>query len=49
MTAEAEGRVDEHRAVVVEGGGEQLDAALEQDGDVDLVVCHEISGCDPRA
>ena len=42
VAAHAERGVDEHGAVALERGGEQLDAALEQDGGVDVAQVHDV-------
>ncbi|GLJ78756.1 hypothetical protein GCM10017586_04380 [Microbacterium imperiale] len=44
MAAHPFGRVDDDRAVTVQGGREQLDAAVEKDGSVDLGVRHDAAG-----
>ena len=48
VPAHAERRVDEHGAVALEGGGEQLDAAVEQDGGVDVAQVHGARGPVPQ-
>ncbi|GAB3133888.1 hypothetical protein GCM10027057_07970 [Marisediminicola antarctica] len=45
MSGHAEGRIDEHGAGPLEGGGEQLDRAVEHDGGMDLAVGHGIGTC----
>ena len=42
MTRQAERRVDENCAGPAKGRGQQLDAAFEHHGDVDLVLCHGV-------
>ena len=49
VTAHAERRVDEDRAVALERGREQLDAALEQDGGVDVAQVHDVRDPVPRS
>jgi len=46
VPGESQRRVDEHGAIPLEGGGEQLDRALQQHRDVDVVL-HEVPGADP--
>ena len=48
VAAHPERRVDEHRTVALEGGGEQLDAAVEQDGGVDVAQVHDVGTRVPR-
>ena len=47
VTAHAERRVDEDRAVALERGREQLDAAVEQDRSVDVAQVHDRRGPGP--
>ena len=44
VAAHAEGRVDEDRAVALEGGCEQLDAAVEEHRGVDVAQAHDVRG-----
>ena len=48
VAAHAERRIDEHGAVALEGGGEQLDAAVEQHGSVDVAQVHDVGALVPR-
>ena len=43
VTAHAESGIDEHRSVGLQGGSEQLDAAVEQYGGVDVAEVHDLS------
>ena len=48
VTAHAEGRVDEDGTLRVEGGCEQLDAAVEEHRGVDVAQVHDVRGsCSP--
>jgi len=48
VSAHSQGGVDEHCAVALKGGGEQLDAAIEEDGGVDVAQAHDVRGlCSP--
>ena len=49
VAAHAERRVDEDGAVALERGREQLDAALEQDGGVDVAQVHDVGALVPRS
>ncbi|GEP48370.1 hypothetical protein MSA03_18780 [Microbacterium saccharophilum] len=44
MAAHAFGGIDEDGALVGQGGGEQLDAAVEEDGGVDVAEVHDARG-----
>ena len=44
VAAHAEGGVDEDGAVALEGGREQLDAAVEEHGGVDVAQAHDVRG-----
>jgi len=44
VAPETEGGVDEHRPLALEGRGQQLEGALEHDGDVHGSLCHDAAG-----
>ncbi len=48
VASHAEGGIDEHRSVRLEGGSEQLDTAVEQDGGVYVSEVHDLSRGDLR-